>query len=125
VAYKLDLPAQARIHNVFHISLLKRHHGDCPVSTALPSFDSNDQLELKPIDILARRRIKKRGNRLVTEVLIHWQHTTPKEATWHEVHKLKQQFPQVDWDSLLTRLVDERALGARPSDGGEIVILSL
>jgi len=98
VACKLELLAQARIHNVFHISLLKRHHGDCPVSTTLPSIDSNDQLDLKPIDILARR-IKKRGNRSVTEVLIHWQHTTPEEATWYKVHKLKQQFLQVDWDS--------------------------
>ena len=124
VEYKLELPSQACIHNVFHISLLKRHHGDCLVSTTLPSFDSNNQLELKTIDILARR-IKKKGNRLVTKVLIHWQHTTPEEATWHEVHKLKQQFPQVDWDFLLTRLVDERALGARLLDGGEIVILSL
>ena len=89
MAHKLELPAQARIHNVFHISLLKRHHGDCPVSTALPSFDSNDQFELMPIDILAKI-IKKRGNRPITEVLTHWQHTTPGEATWHEVHKLKQ-----------------------------------
>ena len=124
VAYKLELLAQARIHNVFRISLLKRHHGDCLVSTALPSFDFNDQLELKPIDILPRR-IKKRRNRPITKVLIHWQHTTPKEATWHEVHKLKQQFPQVDWNSLLMRPVDERALEAKPSDGGEIVILNL
>ena len=58
-------------------------------------------------------------------MIIHWQHTTPEEATWHEVHKLKQQFPQVDRDTLLMRPVDERALGARPSDGGEIVKLSL
>ena len=36
VSYKLELPTRTKIHDVFHVSLLKKHHGAHTVSTDLP-----------------------------------------------------------------------------------------
>lgn len=38
VAYKLRLPVQAKIHNVFHVVLLKKKVGNESVVSELPSF---------------------------------------------------------------------------------------
>ncbi|KAK9733289.1 hypothetical protein RND81_04G057600 [Saponaria officinalis] len=39
VSYKLDLPPQAKVHPVFHISLLRKHEGPNPVIQSLPEMD--------------------------------------------------------------------------------------
>ncbi|KAG5014218.1 hypothetical protein AAZV13_09G229100 [Glycine max] len=42
-------------------------------------------------------RMKKKGSRAVTEVLIQWQHTNPEDAIWKELHSMQHQFPDFDW----------------------------
>lgn len=88
VAYKLELPANAKIHPVFHISLLKKQVGTKPiVSQQLPSLDEEGVLQ--PIAILDS---KERGKKL--EVLILWHGLSPAEATWEELSKIKENFPE-------------------------------
>jgi len=92
VAYKLELPVHSKIHNVFHVSQLKKHVGDMVVSTTLP-YQSEDPLQPKePKAIIDRMTVKRRG-RAVTKVLVKWKHQLPEDATWEFYFDLIQKYP--------------------------------
>ncbi|KAK6146081.1 hypothetical protein DH2020_019950 [Rehmannia glutinosa] len=95
VAYKLQLPAHARIHPVFHVSQLKRRIGsEDIVTSSLPPFHSDGNIILHPVRILARRQVK-RNNTDVPQLLIQWAHLPEVEATWEDYSTITQQFPQL------------------------------
>ena len=55
VAYRLKLPEGARLHLVFHVSLLKKKIGPThAITSILPEYDSQDHCLLVPKRILSR-----------------------------------------------------------------------
>lgn len=59
----------ARIHNVFHVSQLKKYHGQVEkICNEVPVLW--EQAEKEPAKILGRRMVKK-GNRAVSQVLVY------------------------------------------------------
>jgi hypothetical protein len=77
VVYRLQLPHNASIHNVFHVAFLKKFEGNPPV----------EQVPLPPI---VRGRVVAQPNTVVRarpvgpswELLVRWQDRTMAEATW-------------------------------------------
>ena len=59
VAYKFALPADAKVHPVFHVSQHKKHLGIASIQSELPIMDAEGLIMKEPIQILARRISKK------------------------------------------------------------------
>ena len=95
VAYQLELPMGRKIHNVFHVSCLKKVIGQhISVSYTLPYFDDEGQLALIPNKIL---RIRERILQSITikEYLVQWKDLPSEEATWED--KQKFQHPNLEF----------------------------
>lgn len=99
VAYKLELPIGARIHPVFHVSLLKKFVDNGTTTDrstiALPPFTDDGVLLLEPQTILDFRWIKQ-GTQLIEECLVQWKHLPMDEATWEPKQQLQTLFPHLN-----------------------------
>jgi hypothetical protein len=98
VAVRLELPPRARIHNVFHVGLLKKYQG--PPPTAPPQLPL---LHHGAIDPEPERAVRYRLARGVHQVLVQWKGASAASATWEDVATLRSKFPQF-------QLEDELAL---------------
>jgi hypothetical protein len=82
VAYELELPEGSRIHNIFHVSCLKKALGQqVTPSTDLPPLDEEGQLVLTPERIIDIRERRLRS-RVIREYLVMWRGFPAEDATW-------------------------------------------
>ncbi|KAL4291663.1 hypothetical protein GQ457_14G020350 [Hibiscus cannabinus] len=97
VAYKLELPPElSRIHDVFHVSVLKRYHGD--PSRVL----STDEVEIRPdlsfveepVEVIAQEDRMLDGE-TVEMVKVLWRNRSLDEATWEPKDVFKAQYPHL------------------------------
>jgi hypothetical protein len=82
MAYELELPQGSKIHNVFHVSCLKRaiNQHITPLEV-LPPLDEEGKLVLMPEEILEVRE-KKLRRRSIKEYLVKWKDLHVEDATW-------------------------------------------
>ena len=82
VAYELELPEESKIHNVFHVSNLKKTVGQhIAPSTELPLIDDEGLLVLIPKRILQVRE-RELQNKVIREYLVKWKELPMEDATW-------------------------------------------
>ncbi|XP_075091874.1 uncharacterized protein LOC142172021 [Nicotiana tabacum] len=94
VAYKLALPHELdKIHNVFHISMLRRYRSDPSHVLPIESIEVNPDLtyEEEPIQILAHE-FKELRNKRIPLVKVLWRNHSGKEATWEREEDMQLQY---------------------------------
>lgn len=90
VVYKLKLPDHCQLHPVFHVSLLKKApSAPLETSDAPPPSDNSYQVPLAILD----RRFRRRNDKMVSQILIHWSSLPVSLATWEDEEALRQDFP--------------------------------
>ena len=95
VSYKLDLPPEAKIHPVFHVSCLKLKLGQKVHPTpTLPFVDADGQVCVEPIKVLQTRSRSLRSRKII-EVLVQWTGCSSEDATWESLHQLQVSFPNL------------------------------
>ena len=87
VAYKLALPAGARIHDVFHVGLLKKFYGEPPSQTPALPLVQHGRVVVDPEAVL--RGQLAHGQR---EVLVRWKGAPAAETSWVELDDFREQF---------------------------------
>jgi hypothetical protein len=86
----MEIPQDNRIHNVFHVSYLKRAIGQhiTPIEI-LPPMEEQGQLVLIPKEILEVRE-KRLRKRSIKEYLIRWKDLPIEDARWENEQVVRE-----------------------------------
>jgi hypothetical protein len=77
VAYKLQLSAGARLHDVFHVGLLKKFHGEAPSTPGTLPLIRHSRACPTPATVLRRRLAQGQS-----ELLVQWIGLAAADASW-------------------------------------------
>ena len=109
VAYRVALPpALSKIHNVFHISNLRKY---VPNSKHVIEYEplqiqENLSYEEIPIKILDRKEQVLR-TKTIPIVKVLWRNHSTEEATWEAEEEMRQKYPNLFVDGMCTIFEDE------------------
>eukprot|EP00253_Pinus_taeda_P028842 PITA_28842 len=94
VAYQLALPSHIRVHNVFHVSILKKYVYDPRhvIQWQDIQVEPEGEVLVEPLNILDRREVQLR-KRAITQVKVQWRHYGPEEATWEDEELMRRSYP--------------------------------
>jgi hypothetical protein len=97
VAYQLALPpAMSRLHDVFHVSQLKKYIPDPFQPVELDSIDLRSNLTFQPEpEEIIDRDVKTLRNKEIPIVKVVWRGSSDGEATWELESEMLGQYPHL------------------------------
>ncbi|XP_073152751.1 uncharacterized protein [Henckelia pumila] len=113
LAYRLALPPyMSRIHNVFHVSQLKKYISDpshvLKIEPLVIEGNLNEELKYEevPIRILdTKDQVLRR--RTISYVKVQWSNHFEREATWKLEEKIRKQYPYLFEEQFDSSFEDE------------------
>ncbi|MCO5575354.1 hypothetical protein L7F22_029154 [Adiantum nelumboides] len=95
-AYKLRLPPNLKVHDVFHVSLLKPYvpNPDQILDVEQIVVPAQGVFELQP-DYILETRERKLRNRSIIEHLVKWKDFPEEDATWEDEITLQKDYPDL------------------------------
>jgi hypothetical protein len=99
VYYRLDVPASmASVHDVFHISMLRKHLRDEEQQRLVDVSDLDLQSDINTVEhpfcILAREE-KRLRNKVIPLVKVQWNRHNTEEASWKRKEDMRRDYPQL------------------------------
>ena len=97
VAYRLALSLELEnIHNVFHVSMLRRYRLDPSHVVSLETIELRLDLtyEVEPVEILAQE-VKELRKKRIPLVKVLWRNHKTEESTWENEEVMRKQYPQL------------------------------
>ncbi|GKE63168.1 putative reverse transcriptase domain-containing protein [Tanacetum coccineum] len=95
VAYKLELPQQlSRVHNMFHVSNLKKCLSDESLVIPLEELHVDDKLHFveEPVEVMDGE-IKQLKRSRIPIIKVRWNSKRGSEFTWEREDQFKQKYP--------------------------------
>ena len=95
VAYRLALPPElANVHNVFHVSMLKKYVFDPSHVIEHQPLEIREDLSYveQPVQILDQRYRELR-NKVIPLVRVLWRNHTTEESTWEREVEMRERYP--------------------------------
>ncbi|XP_022867791.1 uncharacterized protein LOC111387467 [Olea europaea var. sylvestris] len=97
VAYRLALPPRLSVvHNVFHVSMLRKYVHDLEHVISYDSLEVQKDLtyEETPLEIVERKTHALR-NKEIALVKVRWKNHGVEEATWEKEEEIKAKYPEL------------------------------
>jgi hypothetical protein len=96
VAYMIALPASMSVHNVFHVSFLKKYIPDANhvIDWNVIQVEQEDAFQVHLMRILDRK-IKQLLNQSIGLVKVQWTWYGPEDATWEHEDAMRTEYPHL------------------------------
>jgi hypothetical protein len=95
VAYMLALPASMRIHNVFHVSLLKKYVPDPNhvIDWNVIQVEHEGDFRVELVCILDMK-VKVLTKKSIILLKVQWNYYGPEDDTWENEEVMREAYPQ-------------------------------
>ena len=89
-------PSLLAVHNVFHVSMLKKYVSDPSHVLSYENMELDEDLsyEEKPVQILDRKE-KVLRTKTIALVKVLWRNSKSEEATWELESDMRDRFPEL------------------------------